>query len=226
MTKILLVEDEREIRENLCDLLARQGYAIDAADLQEKALELLEDDSRCFDLALVDLYLGDKLGYAVCRAAKEKNIPVIFMTARDDEEVAAICIGMGADYVQKSRPVELLSRVRGVLDKSGKSTTHFYCRELHIDTTKPAAYKNGKNLELSPLELRILLVFVRNPDRLITREELKIEVWNMARGYVDYVTDDTVRTRIMGLRAKIEDDPKNPQYIQTVHGMGGYKFNS
>lgn len=226
MVRILLVEDENEIRENLCDLLARRGYAVDDASGQEKALLLLEDDRRSYDLALVDLYLQDGYGYAVCRAANERNIPVLFMTARDDEETAAICLSKGADYVPKGRTVELLSRVRIALEKNGKTTTHFYAGDLHVDTEKAAAFKNGQPLELTKLQYRLLLFFMRRPDRLITREQLKIAVWNMTGGFVEGVSDDAVRARIKDLRKVIEDDPQNPRYIQTVHGMGGYKFVS
>lgn len=226
MVRILLVEDEREIRENFCDLLIRRGYAVDDAEGKEKALRLLEDDRNSYDLALVDLYLQDGYGYAVCRAANERDIPVIFMTARDDEETAAICLSQGADYVPKDRTVELLSRVRSVLEKSGKTATKFSTGALQVDTEKAVVYKNGKPLDVPPLEFRMLLYFMRRPDKLITREQLKIAVWNMTGVLIDGVSDDAVRARVKMLRKVIEDDPQNPRYIQTVHGMGGYKFVS
>lgn len=225
MINILVVEDEREILDNLCDLLRRKEYAADGASGVKEALAMLEDSRRNYDLALLDLYLQDGKGYDVARAAQERNIPVIFMTARDDEYSAAFCLeNMGADYVPKNRTVELMSRVRNALEKSGKMTTKFQAGDLLVDTEKAVAYKNGQPLDLTNLQYRLLLYFMRRPDKFISREELIYKVWTMTGCFAEGVSDDAVRARIKDLRKAIEDDPQNPRHIQTVHGQGGYKF--
>ena len=238
MLRILLVEDEREIREQLNNLLIKSGYAVDDAEGNAKAIELLEEGEHGYDLALVDLQLKDGLGFSVCERAKEKNdtdyiafidevqnVPVIFMTAYDDEATAANCLKMGAaDYVPKNRTQELLVRVRSVLSKTGKLETQLVYRELRIDTEKALAYKNDQVLDLGAMGYRLLCLFMRNRGKMLTIDRMIDEIWNYSNGYLDFIPPERVRQTIHRVRKEIEDDPKNPQYIVTVHGLNGYKF--
>ncbi|MBQ7540957.1 MAG: response regulator transcription factor [Clostridia bacterium] len=224
MLSILMVEDEREMREQLCDLLAKNGYAVVAADGQRQAVDLLEEGDHGYDLALVDLMLRDGHGTIVCSLAKEKNIPVVFMTAYDDEATATQCLKMGADYVQKNRPQELLARIRSALAKVGKTETQLVYRDLRIDTEKALAYKNDEVLDLGAMGYRLLCLFMRNVGKMITVDRMINEIWNYSNGYLDYISPERVRQTIHRVRKEIEDDPKNPQYIVTVHGLNGYKF--
>ena len=223
MHHILIVEDAREIYEPLCTLLAEEGFSADVASTQAAAVKLLEDENKKYDLTLIDLILPDGHGFSIFPLAEEKNIPVIFLTATDDEYTISSGLDMGAfDYVCKPyRKKELMSRVRSALRKNGKLNTQIKCGNISVDTAKGIAYKNGQELELTRIEYRLLLVFMNNPDQIILRERLFDEIWDITG---EYITDNTLSVHIKRLREKIEDDAQNPTFIQTVRGLG-YKVN-
>ena len=217
-TQILLVEDDKMIVETLTEFLQGEYFAVSAVDGQSKALELVEE--RPFDLVLLDIALKDGNGYAVCRGIKElRDIPVIFLTASDDEFSVVTGLDLGADdYIGKPfRPRELVSRMKSVLRRYGKSQTVVKFSDVTIDTTKLLVKKGGEELYLSALEYRILLLFATHPGQVFTRNQLLSELWDMAG---EFVNDNTLTVYIKRLREKIEDEPQNPKLIKTVRGVG------
>lgn len=222
MTKILLVEDDRGIVANLTEFLTAEGYDVKNASGQAAALEALE--SGRFDLVLLDISLSDGNGFAVCSAVKSLyNIPVIFLTTSGDEYSTVTGFELGADdYIPKPfRPRELVSRIRNVLRLTGGAGSVIHLRDVEVDTVKGVAAKNGKDLYLSALEYRLLLVFLNNRGAVLTRTQLLEAIWDAAG---EFVNDNTLTVYIKRLREKIEDDPQNPAIIKTVRGLG-YKVD-
>lgn len=219
--RILLVEDDESIVSALTDFLKTEGIECVSAAGQKKATELIE--SEVFDLVLIDIILKDGNGFAVCMAVKEKNdTPVIFLTASSDEYSVVAGLDMGADdYIEKPyRPRELLSRIRSVLRRSGKTQSVVSVGNIRVDMDKGAVMKDGRDLFLSALEYKLLLLFLNNPSSVLSRERLLSEIWDVAG---EFVNDNTLTVYIKRLRDKIEDDPQSPKIILTVRGMG-YKL--
>ena len=167
----------------------------------------------------MDVSLSDGDGFAVCKDAKEFGIPVIFLTASGDENSVVQGLDLGADdYISKPfRPRELLSRIRSVLRRSGKTQSMVTLGSVTIDLDKGIVRKNGQELSLSALEYRLLTVFVNHRGKLLSRNALLEEIWD-AGG--DFVNDNTLTVYIKRLREKIEDDPQKPEIIKTVRGLG------
>lgn len=218
MSRIFLVEDDKEIAKNLTLLLHSKGFAITHACTQSEAAGMLAADK--FDLALVDISLPDGNGFAVCTEIREKqDIPVIFLTASGDEASVVTGLNMGADdYITKPfRPRELIARIETALRKNGRSASSFEIDGLHVDAASGIVKKNGSEIFLSALEYRLLLIFINNPSSIITRDRLLDELWDAAG---EFVNDNTLTVYIKRLREKIEDDPAKPQIILTVRGTG------
>jgi DNA-binding response OmpR family regulator len=218
MKQVFLVEDDREIAKNLALLLRAEGFSVIHAKTKGEAGEKI--GGQRFDLALVDISLPDGNGYAVCTRIKEaQDIPVIFLTASGDEASVVTGLNMGADdYITKPfRPRELVARVRAALRKSGHGSCVFETGGLSVDTGTGIVKKNGAEVFLSALEYRLLLVFINNPDSIITRQRLLDELWDAAG---EFVNDNTLTVYIKRLREKVEDDPTEPRIILTVRGTG------
>lgn len=218
MKSIFLVEDDKEIAKNLTRLLRSEGFAAVHAATQKEAVSKLSDGK--FDLALVDISLPDGNGFSVCTEIKEaQDIPVIFLTASGDEASVVTGLNMGADdYITKPfRPRELIARIKAALRKSGQSPSVFEINGLSVDTASGIVKKQGREIFLSALEYRLLLVFTANPGRIITRDRLLDELWDAAG---EFVNNNTLTVYIKRLREKIEDDPSDPQIILTVRGTG------
>ncbi|MGX8710277.1 MAG: response regulator transcription factor [bacterium] len=218
MKRIFLVEDDKEIAKNLVLLLRSEGFTVTHASTREEALSALAGNK--FDLALIDISLPDGNGFTVCTEIKEaQDVPVIFLTASGDEASVVTGLNMGADdYITKPfRPRELIARIGTALRKSGRSPSAFELSGLHVDTASGVVKKNGGEVFLSALEYRLLLVFINNPKRIITRNRLLDELWDAAG---EFVNDNTLTVYIKRLREKIEQDPANPQIILTVRGTG------
>lgn len=218
MKKIFLVEDDKAISKNLILLLQSEGFSVSHASTQKQVASMLAE--RKFDMALIDISLPDGNGFAVCTEIKQtQNIPVIFLTASGDEASVVTGLNMGADdYIIKPfRPRELIARIGAALRKTGCSPTAFDINGLSVDVTSGIVKKNGKEVFLSALEYRLLLVFINNPRNIITRERLLDELWDAAG---EFVNNNTLTVYIKRLREKIEDNPAEPQIILTVHGTG------
>lgn len=222
MSKILLVEDDKSIVSNLTEFLKREGFCVDSAGGQKEAEERMDENR--YDLLLLDVSLADGNGFSVCRYAKEHTgAAVIFLTASGDEYSVVAGLDMGADdYVSKPfRPRELVSRIKSVLRRTGKTGSSVVIGTLRIDTEKATVTKNGQDIFLSALEYRLLLIFLNNRGIVLSRNKLLDEIWDMAG---EFVNDNTLTVYIKRLRWKIEEDPQNPEIIKTVRGLG-YKMD-
>ena len=219
MERILLVEDDAAIVRSLVQLLARHGFSAEAAGTQRAALDRLAAAS--FDLLLLDLALPDGSGFAVCAAARRQapDMPVIFLTASDDEMSVVAGLDMGAeDYIAKPfRPLELISRVRAALRRRGKAPSLYQWGDLCVDASRGRVEKGGAEIPLSALEYKLLLLLIGSRGAVISRDSLLSALWD-AGG--DFVTDNTLTVYIKRLREKLEDDPQNPSFIKTVRGLG------
>lgn len=218
MERIFLIEDDRKIARNLILLLRGEGFAVSHAATCADALAML--GSNTFDIALVDILLPDGNGYMLCTEIKEKqDIPVIFLTASGDESSVVTGLNMGADdYITKPfRPRELIARIGAALRKAQSLPVIFERNALSVDAASGIVKKNGKEVFLSALEYRLLLVFINHPNIIITREQLLDELWDAAG---EFVNNNTLTVYIKRLREKIEEEPAKPQIILTVHGIG------
>ena len=218
MHKILVVEDDTLIVRNLSELLRQEGFAVTTASGQKEALQAAENVS--FDLALLDISLLDGNGFSLCKSLKERyQLPVIFLTATDDEASVVMGLDMGADdYIIKPfRPMEMVSRIKSVLRRTGRAQAVFEIGNLRVDSVRGTVHKNGKEVYLSALEYRLLLVFLNNRGVVLSRSKLLESIWDIAG---EFVNDNTLTVYIKRLRDKIEDDPQNAQIIRTVRGIG------
>lgn len=218
MTRIFLVEDDKAIAKNLTLLLRSEGFTVSHAATRGEASAMLAGN--LFDLALVDIALPDGNGFTVCTEIKERyQIPVLFLTASGDEASVVTGLNMGADdYITKPfRPRELIARIRAALRKQERAGQAFEVCGLCVDTASGVVTKYGREIFLSALEYRLLLIFMNNPKNIITRSRLLDELWDAAG---EFVNDNTLTVYIKRLREKIENDPANPQIILTVRGTG------
>lgn len=221
MIHILLVEDDDGIIRSLTDFLSGEGFFISAVPGQKEALEKLQENH--YDLVLLDVSLKNGNGFSVCSAVKkEKEVPVIFLTASDDEYSVVTGLDLGADdYIGKPfRPRELVSRIRSVLRRTGKKQMVVECKGLRVDTDRGLVMRDGQELSLSALEYRLLLFFLNNRGLILSRNRLLEEIWD-ASG--EFVNDNTLTVYIKRLREKIEKNPQEPEILKTVRGLG-YKF--
>lgn len=215
--KILIVEDDKGIVKHLTELLIEEGYAVEAVGTKQEAL--LKAETGGFSLVLIDLTLPDGNGYTVCTVFRQQKIPVIFLTAADDEASVVTGFQLGAeDYVTKPfRAGELLCRIRLALHREKKDSFLLRLLDVEIDILKGTVKKKGEELFLTALEYRLLLLFAGHPKEVLTRERLLDEIWDAAG---EYVNDNTLTVYIKRLREKLEKDPTKPQLIQTVRGIG------
>lgn len=207
MNRILLVEDDKSIVESLSAFLVSEGFTVDTANGQKKAVGLIEE--YMYDILLVDISLADGNGFAVCMAAKEKGYPVIFLTASGDEYSVVAGLDMGADdYIAKPfRPRELVSRIKSVQRRYAGPGSIALSKNVNIYTDRGVVVKDGKEVLLSALEYRLLLVFVNNRGNVMSRNRLLEEIWDVAG---DFVNDNTLTVYIKRLREKIEENPSEP----------------
>ena len=215
---ILLIEDNESIIMGLEYLLTEEQYTFLAAKTKKEAQDLLA--SRQVDLVLLDVSLPDGNGFDLCRKIKEHDIaPVIFLTAKDEEKDVVLGFDLGADdYVIKPfSPRELIARIQTALRKSGRCRSVFTRGDLSVDLAGGVVKKGGREVFLSALEYRLLLILINNPESILTRERLLRELWDAAG---EFVSDNTLTVYIKRLREKIEDHPADPQIILTVRGIG------
>ena len=228
MTKILVVEDETSFSEALKYLLGREGFDVVVAETGTHALEIFDETNP--DLLLLDLMLPGVSGTEVCRTIRAKSqVPIIMLTAKDSEIDKVVGLEIGADdYVTKpysSR--ELIARIRAVLRRNAdpsertESSSFFTAGPVALDIERHIVTINGQTVAFPLKEFELLEYLLRNIGRVLTRTQIIDRVWGS-----DYVGDTkTLDVHIKRLRAKIEVDPANPVFIQTVRGLG-YKMES
>jgi len=226
MTKILVVEDEASFSDALSYLLGREGFDVSVADTGDGAIA--EFDRHGADLILLDLMLPGLSGTEVCRQLRQRsNVPVIMLTAKDSEVDKVVGLELGADdYVTKPYSTrELVARIRAVLRRRGEDFTDsmpdgiLTAGPVQMDVERHIVTVNKEQVPLPLKEFELLEFLIRNSGRVLTRAQLIDRVWGS-----DYFGDTkTLDVHIKRLRAKIEVDPANPVFIQTVRGLG-YKF--
>ena len=217
MERILLVEDDAQITASLSAFLQSEGFSVETATGETQARQLVEQTAP--GLLLVDVQLAEGSGFGVCAYARSRGLPVIFLTASGDESSVVLGLDMGADdYIAKPfRPRELVSRIRSVLRRYGKEKTLVPLGGVMVDTEKGRVTRDGRDVYLSALEYRLLLVFLSYRGKVLSRSQLLEEIWDAAG---DFVNDNTLTVYIKRLREKIEADPADPQIIRTVRGIG------
>ena len=218
MTKILLVEDDGQIAAYLGELLRAEGFDTQISGSKKEAGECLL--AQAFDLVLLDVSLPDGNGFSICAEIKrEYEIPVIFLTASGDEYSVVAGLDMGADdYIAKPfRPRELISRIRSVLRRCKKEQRILSCGDLKVNVSSATVTKGEKELFLSALEYRLLLILLQNKGQILTRNQLLEEIWD-ASG--EYVNDNTLSVYMKRLREKIEKNPQSPRLLHTIRGIG------
>nr|WP_165358460.1 response regulator transcription factor [Haloactinopolyspora alba] len=220
MPRVLLIEDDESVRSGLELALRRQGHDVVSASTGEQGLRRLDDD---VDLMVLDLMLPGMDGFEVCRRVRAHgSIPIIMLTARNEDIDVVSGLEAGADdYVVKPvLPRVLDARIRAVLRRAewhpGAAETF---GDLTVDRSALSVVKAGRQVALTPTELRLVLELSRSPARVFSREQLLRAVWGH-----DYLGDSRiVDACVQRLRAKLEDNPATPVYVQTVRGFG-YRF--
>lgn len=224
MSKILLLEDDISLVDGLKYSLKKNGFEVEIVRTVSESLNSADDIGK-YDLLILDVTLPDGTGFDVCEAVRRQGqqVPIIFLTASDEE--VNIIRGLdsgGDDYITKPfRLGELCSRIRALLRRSGTlgrvSTTSIECGDITIDLLGSRVLLNGKILELTSVEYRLLCLLVRNVDRIVTREVILNELWDEAGNFVD---NNTLSVYVRRLREKVEADPSHPQHLITVRGFG------
>ena len=226
MTKILVVEDEASFSEALAYVLGKEGFEVTVADTGDGAIAAFDKGGA--DLVLLDLMLPGLSGTEVCKQLRSRSdVPIIMLTAKDTEVDKVVGLELGADdYVTKPySKAELIARIRAVLRRQGdtSNTTEgiITAGPVRIDVERHQVNINDQLVSLPLKEFELLEFLVRNSGRVLTRSQLIDRVWGS-----DYFGDTkTLDVHVKRLRAKIETDPANPVFIQTIRGLG-YKFEN
>ncbi|MBS3908114.1 MAG: response regulator transcription factor [Actinobacteria bacterium] len=217
---ILVVDDEKEIVEVLAAYLEREDYEVLKAYDGRAALDIARRDEP--DLILLDLMLPEVNGFEVCKLLRAtSSVPIIMLTARDEETDKILCLEVGADdYITKPfSPREVLARVRAVLRRAvGEvaNTEKLRLGEIAMDLAKHEVTKAGEAIALTPTEFKLLEAMARNPGRVFTR----LQLIDYIQGYSFEGYERTIDAHVKNLRQKIEANPKRPRYIVTVFGVG------
>lgn len=228
--RILIADDEKEIRELVKKYLERETYSVDTAVNGEEALALFRQ--RAYNLVILDLMMPRIDGIEVCRTIRNiSNIPIIMLTAKDQELDKIVGLSMGADdYLTKPFSIhELVARIKAQLRRfmvlgsedraAAREETLLQFNRLTIDSRKYVVLKDGAEISLTAKEFELLKFLASHPEQVFTKTQLFRQVWGS-----QYIEDDnTVMVHVRKLRLKIEDDPSEPAFIVTVWGIG-YKF--
>ena len=217
---IFLLEDDEAIGIGLTYSLENEGYNVTLAKSVKKEKKII--DEKEFSLYILDLTLPDGSGYDVCKRIKAKgDLPVIFLTAYDDEVNVIMGFELGADdYISKPfRVKELMLRIKSVMRRYSNETSDGIIKinNLKINTNEAKVYKNNEEIILTAMEYRLLLILLSNRGKVLSRTALLENIWDVAG---DFVEDNTLTVYIKRLRDKIEEDPAKPEFIKTVRGLG------
>ena len=217
---IFLLEDDEAIGIGLTYSLENEGYNVTLAKSVKEAEKII--DEKKFSLYILDLTLPDGSGYDVYKKIKAKgDLPVIFLTAYDDEVNVIMGFELGADdYISKPfRVKELMLRIKSVMRRYSNETSDGIIKinNLKINTNEAKVYKNNEEIILTAMEYRLLLILLSNRGKVLSRTALLENIWDVAG---DFVEDNTLTVYIKRLRDKIEEDPAKPEFIKTVRGLG------
>jgi DNA-binding response OmpR family regulator len=221
MQTILMIDDDEHLRETVGILLERENFvpifAADGRNGLDKAISLQPQ------LLLIDLNLPVMSGVEVCKQfrAHDAQVPIIVLSAAGDEVDKVLLLELGADdYIVKPFGArELLARIRALLRRTISNTKVLQFGEVSVDVDRRMTVRSGKEIKLAPAEYKLLLHFMKHPDRVLTRDSLLNSVW----GYDFYPNSRTVDAHVVRLRQKLEPDPNIPRHFLTVHGVG-YRF--
>ncbi len=224
MNKIFLLEDDVSLIDGLCYSLKKNDFDVEIARTVGEASRLLAEMER-FDLLLLDVTLPDGTGFDVCEKVRKQNaqIPIIFLTASDEEvNVIRGLDSGGDDYITKPFKLgELCSRIRALLRRAGVSDREkgatIECGDITIDLLGSRVLLNGRILDLTSAEYRLLCLLVRNANRIVTRDIILNELWDEAGNFID---GNTLSVYVRRLREKVEADPSRPRHLITVRGFG------
>ena len=226
MSRVLLVEDEPGLVMTLTDRLMAEGYEVESATDAPSGLEMAASGS--FDAILLDVMLPGGNGMDVCRTLRQRGLqtPILMLTAKGQVVDKVVGLKLGADdyLVKPFEMAELLARIEALIRRSASVSSaptgeNYRFGDVAVDCRKAEVNKGGQALDLSAREFKLLKYFVEHRGAALTRDELLNEVW----GYNAMPSTRTVDVHVAWLRQKLEDNPRHPQYILTVHGLG-YKF--
>ena len=215
--KVLIVEDDSDLKEGLDFSLSEEGYMVVAVETLKEAEKCFKND--VFDLILLDCNLPDGSGFELCKdIRKVSNIAILMLTARDGEldEVKALNLGVD-DYMKKPFSLSVLkARIRNLLRRKSQNSL-IESNGIRIDTNSNTIYKNENKIEVTAIEYRLLRYMVENKNQILSKEQILSHIW--------YVEDKNVKNNIISINirplcVKIEEEPSNPKFIKTIHGMG------
>ena len=221
MTDILIVEDNKELADLLCDFLRAENYTVSVAQTGEKALSLYERYGA--RLIVLDIMLPDIDGFAVCRKIREEsNTPILIVSARTSKDDKLNGLILGADdYIEKPYDIDImLAKIAGIFRRR-YAVDELTFGDIRINKVSRCVYKNDVRLDLTAKEFDLLLLLAENKGKTLTKEYLFNQIW----GSDSFSEQQTLTVHIKWLRQKIEDDPKKPKRIQTVWGVG-YRYES
>ena len=225
MSKIFFVEDDLSLISGLSFALKKQGYEVDNARTIDEAEKLWQNNK--YDLAILDISLPDGSGYQLCEKIRlNSKIPIIFLTAADEETDIIMGLDMGADdYITKPFKLAVfLSKVNAILRRSNdfnQKNTVLNSNGISVNLLNGEVRKNGETLNLTSGEYKLLCLFMENPNIILSQEQILGKLWDSNNDFID---NSTLTVYIRRLRKKVEDDPSNPTNIVTVRRMG-YKWN-
>ncbi len=223
--RVLLIEDEAGLRLTLSDRLASEGYVVESASDGETGLR--QASSGAFDLIVLDVMLPRMNGFDVCREVRQRGVttPILMLTARGQVVDKVVGLKLGADdYLTKPfEAIELMARMEALLRRRPSSGVpggdSYRFGAVHFDFRRMEVTRAGQPVELSAREFKLLRHFIEHRGATLSRDALLAEVW----GYDETPLTRTVDVHVAGLRQKIERNPKSPEFILTIHGLG-YKF--
>lgn len=225
MSKILLLEDDLSLVNGLTFAFQKQGYELDVAQTIVEANTLWADGK--YDLLVLDVSLPDGTGFEFCKKVRQvSKVPIIFLTASDEEMniIMGLDIG-GDDYITKPFKLGVLvSRINALLRRTkdfGSVGTELQSNGIKVLLLQGQAFKNGELLDLTATEYKLLCLFMKNPNMVLTKEQILDKLWDCEGNYID---SSTLTVYMRRLRMKIEDNPSEPQMLLTVRRMG-YKWN-
>ncbi|WP_055070197.1 response regulator transcription factor [Clostridium massiliamazoniense] len=222
MESILIVEDDRLLNRGVSFALRKEGYEVISAYSRAEAMQVIL--SKKIDFLLLDINLPDGNGISLCKEIREKaEFPIVFFTANDTEEDMVKGFEGGCDdYIAKPFSVELLKyKINATLRRKERiNKSIFEYKNLKIDFQRMTVYINNKEINLTATEFKLLELFAKNKGKVITKEIILEKIWDSNGNFVD---ENTISVNIRRLRKKIEKDPKSPEYIITVFGVG-YSF--